>query len=164
MMFEPNQFISFNVDKIQLCKLNCLIIRCRSVMSNSIMTNCEGIIYHVFFILLSSTGLWSQLWLPLESRLIQGGIYDSWRVSLGYCARMSPEGLGGGGQLTYKDIRDMCRSNRSLFHKKSLYMGPTFNKKTLTMGHFFPKFPKCSKHTKIVKNGSFSRKMHQNYP
>ena len=34
----------------------------------------------------------------------------------------------------------MCRSNRSLFHKKSLHMGPIFYKISLNMGSFFQNF------------------------
>ena len=62
----------------------------------------------------------------------------------------------------YSHIKTLmiCRSNESLFHKKSLNMGPIFYKNIVK--HEWSIFPKCSgvwlgKHPKIVKSGPLSQ-------
>ena len=49
--------------------------------------------------------------------------------------------MRGGGKLTYQDINGCAGLNGSLFHKKSLNMGPIFCKSIpMNMGPFFQKF------------------------
>ena len=80
---------------------------------------------------------------------------------------------GGGGTHIF-DRTGMCRSNGSLFYKKSLNMGPIFYQKILIHGSTFmtdPKFSgfrmaKTPKIVKFLKNGNiFQEKILKNgYP
>ena len=67
---------------------------------------------------------------------------------------------GGGGVLTYVRHPGTFRSNGSVFHEKSLAMGPIFYKHIPRHGSVFSNFPNflffClpCEHPKILKNGS----------
>ena len=73
--------------------------------------------------------------------------------------------LGGGPGTHILRHAGMCRSNRSLFHKKALNMGPICYKNIPKHGLVFPKSPKFWRFTiltpeqpKILKNGPIFQK------
>ena len=78
----------------------------------------------------------------------------------------APYGNAPGGGTHIFGQTGMCRSNGSLFYKKSLNMGPVFYQKILKHGSTFltlPKFlglcmAKTPKITKFLKNGPIFKK------